>query len=249
MFRIEGFARFQGRVRAAPHPPHQVGQLAADDLGAERLVVQAEPGQKVRIEKVPERTVAHVVQQGGEAHERLDVAARGQVGAHRLQTVVQSARRSARQVHGAEHVLEPRVLGRREDPPRGLELVDLAEPLEPRVIDDVPLRHLAFGKPLGRGERDVSVKRVVAEALVAKLTHGNRIILSAGENGTGPTSGSAVSRRILRQFRSRVGGSGCLSSRVHPRATHPCNLESGRGQQVHRPWMLACFDADRPAGG
>ena len=98
------------------------------------------------VEEVAEGAVSHVVQQGGQPHERLDVAAAGRLGANLPQAVVKAVDRPAGQVHGAEHVLEPRVLGRRIDPPGRLQLVDLPEPLQPRVIDNPLLGDLAFGQ-------------------------------------------------------------------------------------------------------
>ena len=149
----------------------QVAQLAADDLAADDLVVQAEVGQVMLVEEMPERAVAHVVQQGGQAHQRLDVAAAGHVGADLLEALEQRRHRAAGQVHGPQHVLEAGVLGRGKDPPGGLQLVDLPQPLQPGVIDDLLLGDLALGQPAPRGEGDVAVDGVVAEALVLKIAH------------------------------------------------------------------------------
>ena len=48
-------------------------------------------------------------------------------------------------MHGPQHVRKPRVLGRRIDPPGRLQLMDLPQPLHPRMVDD-----LAFRDPVGR---------------------------------------------------------------------------------------------------
>ena len=61
------------------------------------------------------------------------------------------------------------MLGGGEDPPGRLQLVDLAEPLDPGMIDDGLFRDLALGRPLGRGEGDIAVDHVVAEAGVEEL--------------------------------------------------------------------------------
>jgi predicted metal-dependent hydrolase len=53
------------------------------------------------------------------------------------------ARPLARQVHRAQCVLKPRMLGGREDPPRALQLMDPAQSLQPRGIHEVLLRGLA----------------------------------------------------------------------------------------------------------
>ena len=46
------------------------------------------------------------------------------------------------QVHRAKSVLEARVLGRGEDPPSALQLVDATETLQPGIVDEVLLRCL-----------------------------------------------------------------------------------------------------------
>ena len=125
-------------------PRHQVAQLVADDVAAQRLVVQPVVGQEMGVEEVPERPVAHVVQQGGQAHERLDVAAAGHVRAHLVEALEQDGHRPAGQVHGPQDVLEAGVLGRGIDPPGGLQLVDLPQPLDPGVVDDPLLGDLAL---------------------------------------------------------------------------------------------------------
>ena len=93
---------------------------------------QAEVGQKMIVEKVSERTMPHVVQQAGHAQQRLDVAAAGHVGANLAQAVVQRGRRATRQMHHPQDMLEPRVLGRRKDPPGGLQAGGFAAAAAPR---------------------------------------------------------------------------------------------------------------------
>ena len=53
------------------------------------------------------------------------------------------ARPFAGEVHGAQGMLETRMLRRGEDPPRALQLVDAAQALEPRGVDQVLLGRLA----------------------------------------------------------------------------------------------------------
>jgi hypothetical protein len=43
------------------------------------------------------------------------------------------------EVHGAQRMLEARMLSGGEDPPRALQLVDAAKALEPGVVDEVLL--------------------------------------------------------------------------------------------------------------
>ena len=143
---IERFVVGQPGVRIAADAADQIGELAADDLAAESLVVQPVVGQKMLVEEMSERPVAHVVQQGGQPHERLDVAAAGHVGADLAQALVEHGHRPAGQVHRPQHVLEPRVFGRGKDPPGGLQLVNLPQPLEPGMVDDLLLGDLALGQ-------------------------------------------------------------------------------------------------------
>jgi hypothetical protein len=42
-------------------------------------------------------------------------------------------------MHYAENMLKTGVFGGRKDPPSGLQLVDLPQPLNPRMVDDIPL--------------------------------------------------------------------------------------------------------------
>ena len=123
------------------------------------------------VEEVPERPVAHVVQEPGQAHQRFDVAAAGHVGADLAKAVVERSNRPAGQVHRAEDVLKPRMLGGGKDPPGGLQLVDLPQALQPRIIEYLPLAHFAFRQSHGRSERDISVDRIVAEAFALEVFH------------------------------------------------------------------------------
>ena len=153
-------------------PANQGRELPADDLAAEGLVVQPVVGQKVLVEKMPEGAVPDVVQQGGQPHERLDVAAAGHVGANLAEARVEGRHGPAGQVHRPQHVLEPGVFGRGKDPPGGLQLVNLPQPLEPGVVDDLLLGDLVLRQPHGRGKRNVAVDRIVAEALALEVSHG-----------------------------------------------------------------------------
>ena len=74
-------------------------------------------------------------------------------------------------MHRAEHVLKPRVFGRGEDPPGGLQLVNLPKPLEPGVVDQFALGDFALGQSDRRGEGDVAVDRIVAEAFALEVFH------------------------------------------------------------------------------
>ena len=169
---VERLVVRQASVGVAANAAEQVAQFVTDDVGPEGLVVQAVVGQEVLVEEVPERAVPHVVQQGGHPHQRLDVGPAGQVRADLPEAVVELVDRPAGQVHGPQNVLEAGVLGRGEDPPGGLQLVDLPQPLDPGVVDDLLLGDLALRQPGRRGEGDVPMDRVVAEAFAVKVPHG-----------------------------------------------------------------------------
>jgi hypothetical protein len=64
------------------------------------------------------------------------------------------------------------MLGRRVDPPGGLQLMDLPQPLDPGVIDDLPLRDLTVPRGRTGDKRYVPVDRIVAEILGLEVAHG-----------------------------------------------------------------------------
>ena len=114
------------------------------------------------VEEVRERAVADVVQEPRDP-ERLDDEpfrgqrlARGERGERGAQGGQQRPRPQPGLVHDAETVREPRVLGRREDPARALELADAAEALQPRRVEEVVLGGVLVGQARGcrirRGE-------------------------------------------------------------------------------------------------
>ena len=146
LFRIEPFVGFQPAVRIAAHPREQVAQFAADDVAAQRFMGQAEIGQKMFVEKMAERPVADVVQQAGHAEQRLDIASARHVRADLAQALVECRGGPAGQMHHAQHVLEARMFGRRINPPGGLQLMDLPQPLDPGMIDDLPFGDFALGQ-------------------------------------------------------------------------------------------------------
>ncbi len=148
-----------------------VAQLALDDHAAQRFVGQAVLGKIVLVEKVAEGSVADVVQQSGQSQQAFDIAAARGVGADLAEAGVQGRCRPAGQVHHAQHVLKPGVLGRGEDPPGGLKLVDLAEPLQPGVVDDLPLGNLARGQIVVGDEGHVAVQWVETQGFAAEVGH------------------------------------------------------------------------------
>ena len=73
-------------------------------------------------------------------------------------------------------MLKAGVLGRRIDPPGGLQLVDLPQPLHPGIVDDLLLGDFSLGQSRGRAEGDIAVDGVVAEAFVLEISHGRKAI-------------------------------------------------------------------------
>ena len=179
---VERFAVGQPSVRIAANAAEQIGELAADDLAAEDFVIQPVVGQVMLVEEMAERPVADVVQQGGHPHQRFDVAAAGHVGTDLAEALVERGDRPARQVHCPEHVLEARMFGRGKDPPGGLQLVNLPQPLKPGVVDQFAFGHFPYRQARRRGEGNVAVDRIVAEAFALEVFHGG----TAGAGDQGP---------------------------------------------------------------
>ena len=159
-------------MRIAADAADQVAEFVANDDAAERLVRQAVARQIMLVEEMAERAMANVVQQAGQSHQRFDISAAGHVGANFLQAVIQPRDGPARQMHDAHHMLKPRMLGGGKDPPGGLQLMNLPHPLDPRMIDDLPLGRLARRQSAAGDERDVAVDRIEAQAFTAEIGHG-----------------------------------------------------------------------------
>ena len=96
----------------------------------------------VLVEEVAEGSVADVMEQPGDPHRLFHELRRGNVGQRDLQRRVKVLGPLARKVHCTERVLKARVLRGRKNPPRALELVDAAQPLQPRRVDQVLLGRL-----------------------------------------------------------------------------------------------------------
>ena len=148
------------------------------------------------VEEVGERPVADVVEQAGHP-QRLDDQALGRDGlagarpGSRAKARVERARPQARLVHDPEAVGEARVLGRREDPARALELADPAQPLEPGGVEQVLLGDVLVGQPGRRGlvagqalgQLDVAVDRVadqVDRARTGGASRGHPVVARGG---------------------------------------------------------------------
>src|SRR5512143_1689376 len=86
-----------------------------------------------------EGPMADVVEKRRDAEKLFHIVGRRAVRYCRLEGGIEMTREPSGQVHGAEHMLEPAVLGRRIDPARALKLVDLPEPLHPRGVQEVLL--------------------------------------------------------------------------------------------------------------
>jgi hypothetical protein len=119
--------------------------------------------EEMLIKKVAEGTVSHVVQQTSHPEQRLDVTLTGNVRTDVPQAAVERSRGPTAQMHGPQNVLESRMFRRGIDPPRGLQLVDLPHSLDPRMVDDGPLRHTTRTHSAVRRERDVTVNWIVSQ--------------------------------------------------------------------------------------
>lgn len=136
--------------------------------------------EKMIVEKVSERAVTHIVEQGGGAGEAFHVTPAGDVAlAGFAETLVEGSNGPARHVHRTNDVLEAGVLGGGVDPPGGLQLVDLPHPLDPGMIKQPPLGGFALRDD--RNERNIAVNRVVTEAFALKILHGGHC--DAGQHG------------------------------------------------------------------
>ena len=134
-------------------------QLAADQGTTDHLVVDRETVEVVLVEEVAERPVADVMQQARHPQRLLDASRRRHLADQGVEVRMEPAGPLAAQVHGAERVLEARMLAAGEDPPGRLELVDPPQPLQPWVIEQVLLSgHAVAADPLG--DLDVAVQRI-----------------------------------------------------------------------------------------
>ena len=104
--------------------------------------------------------------------QRLHIAAAGAIGADFLEAGIQLVDNAAGEVHHSDDVLETGMLRRRIDPPGSLQLMNEAKPLDPRMIDSLPLRNLPLLQLHAGSERDIAVNRIVAEVFAEIGTHG-----------------------------------------------------------------------------
>ena len=141
--------------------------------------------QKMFVEEMPERPVPDVVQERRDAQQRLDATRRRNrtvaVGQLRIflknavKTLAQRLPNAPGRPRRPQDVLETRMLRRRINEPSGLKLVNLAQSLRPRRVDEVafatrfPRREVSARRRKG----DVSVYRVLNERfrLVFVLKH------------------------------------------------------------------------------
>ena len=121
------------------------------------------------IKEMPKRTMPDIVQQRRHADQTFDVRSRRHVRTNAGQRFVPVIHRLRREMHRSKDMLKPHVLGRRKHKPGGLQLVNVTESLNPRVVDDLLLSDLPLRQVVAGNKRDVSVNWIVAE------TFGNEI--------------------------------------------------------------------------
>ena len=151
--RVDALVVAERAARAAPQGADEPAQLVHDQVLRDLLVIEPEGGlQVLLVAEVAERAVTDVVQQAGKAHRLFDDGQRRCRRLHLDERRVDVLGQLPGEVHHAQAVREAAVLGRREDPPRALQLVDALESLHPRAVDDVRLGDLS-----GSRQRDAQV--------------------------------------------------------------------------------------------
>ena len=184
---LDRLAGGEHAVGAPPEPADRVPELLPDDPLADQLVGEVDVGQEVVVEEVPERPVAHVVEEPGHAEELLHERGRGGVGEDGPERRPELLREAAGDVHRAEGVRKAAVLRGGEHPARRLELRDPPEALHPGRVDQVLLGRLAGDEAVGPRVEEVPVDRIDDEALAA-VGLGARHVMSAtrARPGSGP---------------------------------------------------------------
>ena len=105
--------------------------------------------------------MADIVYQCGHAEEFFDIVRRGDILHHSLEERVEMARKPACDVHGPERMDEAAVFCRGIDPAGALELINVAETLDPGRIDQIFFRPFMWIRNgIRNGERDVLVDRI-----------------------------------------------------------------------------------------
>ncbi len=174
LLRLQRFVRGQCAVRIGANSPDQLRQVRNNDLSAQVFMGQIVLIEKMVIEEMPERPVADIVEQGSKAQQAFDVGPRRNLfsAARLAERRIQMSSRSTGQVHRAQHVLKARMFGRGIDPPGALQLMNLAEPLHPGMIDEGLLGDLA--RITSGRKRDVAVHRVAEQtlAVIGSQRHG-----------------------------------------------------------------------------
>ena len=132
-----------------------------------------------------EGAVADVMEEAGHPQRLLRQRRGGEVGVDLAQGRVEVPQPLAGQVHGAERVLQPRVLGGGEDPPGALQLVNPAQPLQPGRVEQVLLDcgdgHACMSARFDQGIcRRMSALGEVAPARVPLLGECLRALLLVG---------------------------------------------------------------------
>jgi len=106
-------------------------------------MIQTVDHEKMFVKEMSKWTMSYVVQQSGQSHERFDTPSTWHVGTNFPQAFVQCRDSTTGQVHRPHDMLETSMLGRRKDPPGSLQLMDLAHPLHPGMVDQLPFADFA----------------------------------------------------------------------------------------------------------
>jgi len=145
LFRIDGLALLERSMRTSTYPFQNRSKLLSNDVLTDFLVVRFESRKILLVKKVTERAMPDIVQQPCEAKEFFDIERRGEfVLVNSGQGGIQPFREGPGDMQGPEGVLESGMFCRGKHPASALELKDPPEPLNPRCVDDIPLRSLSL---------------------------------------------------------------------------------------------------------
>ena len=112
-----------------------VRELVHHQVAADHLVIEVPLLEHLVVEEMPERSVTDVVEESRDPERLLDQCRRRRVREGATQRSIDTAGEETREVHRTEQVGEPRMLGAWKHPPRGLQLVDSAEALQPDRVE------------------------------------------------------------------------------------------------------------------
>jgi len=158
---VEFFAFREGTGRTAPDFADDRAEMVSDDDLPEFFVTGAEGVQVVVVEEVAEGAVPDIVREGRHAEKFFDIICRRNLSDRFLEKWIEMPSKAACHMHRTKRVDEAGMFCRGVDPSSALELVDVAEALDPGGVDQVFFRsfvRICCGE--GYGEGDVLVNGI-----------------------------------------------------------------------------------------